>query len=72
MSAVRYEEIDLTDGNVTGGEMTAWTFGVNWHWNPNMRMMFNFMQAETTVPGAVTGTFTGDTTAFGIRWQVDF
>ena len=70
--ALRYEEIDLTDAGVTGGEASAWTFGINWHWNPNMRVMFNVFYAETTVPGAIGGGFTGDTTAFGMRWQVDF
>jgi len=71
--AARYEEIDLTDGNITGGEATAWTVGINWHWNPNMRVMFNAMHAETTIPGVIAGTlFTGDTTAFGMRFQVDF
>ncbi len=51
--AARYEGIDLSDGNVDGGEMTAFTFGVNWHLNPNARIMLNYFIA--TIDGTPAG-----------------
>lgn len=70
--AARYEEIDLTDGAITGGEATAITLGVNWWWNPVTRVMLNYFYAETTIPGAVAGNFTGSVSGLGMRFQVDF
>lgn len=67
--AFRYDFIDLTDAGYTGGEMTVYTFGTNWHWNANMRVMFNVVFADADP--ASSGS-TGDTTAFEVRFQFDF
>lgn len=62
--AVRFDRIDLTDDDVTGGEMESWTGGVNWYLNPHTRVMLDYTQADVEDTGTV------DTLA--MRFQVDF
>ncbi|MCR5519657.1 MAG: hypothetical protein K6F21_04940 [Bacteroidales bacterium] len=38
----RYENMDLNDGNVYGGAAEAYTLGVNWHVNDNVKIMLNY------------------------------
>ncbi len=66
--AFRFDTVDLNDGNITGGEQTIITFGVNWHWNPNTRVMMNIMFAEIEPSGSASS----DVTTLIIRWQYDF
>jgi len=71
--AIRYDATDLTDGSARGGEMTTFTFGVNWYWNPNARMMFNYVFADidsTSGNGQVQGD--GSLNSVILRWQFDF
>ena len=49
--AARYSTIDLTDALVAGGEEDNWTVGANWYLTRNMRVMVNYVNAETK-PGA--------------------
>jgi len=44
--AYRLASLDLNDGTVTGGEGMSHTVGINWHWTPNTRVMFNFIFAD--------------------------
>lgn len=59
---VRYDSIDLNDGRaipgatplasstisgVLGGEMDAWTVGVNWYWRSNFKVMLNYVMLES-------------------------
>ncbi|WP_237607700.1 OprO/OprP family phosphate-selective porin [Roseimaritima sediminicola] len=48
--AVRYSTADFNDGvlgnGVFGGQGDAWTFGLNWWWNPNARMQFNYINGQ--------------------------
>jgi phosphate-selective porin OprO and OprP len=44
--AARYSTLNLNDGPVEGGELTDWTLGVNWHINPNIRVMANYVRAD--------------------------
>ena len=67
--AFRYDTIDLTDSGVTGGTQDTFTFGVNWYWNPHMRVMFNVIWADIG-DGAPLGE--GEITYFATRFQVDF
>jgi phosphate-selective porin OprO/OprP len=65
----RYDYIDLSDNGVRGGTLHDWTFGLNWYWNPNMRIMFNYIIADRNVdePG------NGDAVRiFGLRFHYDF
>jgi len=39
--AVRYSVADYSDEDVFGGEGEAWTYGLNWYWNPNARVQLN-------------------------------
>ena len=66
--AFRYSTIDLTDAGVVGGEQDTMTFGVNWYWNPNVRMVFNYIYADIT--DGVEGS--GKLNIVAIRWQFDF
>ena len=64
--AARYSQLDLNDGTIDGGKESNWTFGLNWHLNPNMRVMFNYINADTSAPDH------GSADIFGVRFQVDF
>ena len=50
--AVRWSYIDLDDAPVLGGYLDDLTFGVNWWLNPNMRVMFNYINADLNNPVA--------------------
>jgi phosphate-selective porin OprO/OprP len=50
---LRYDTIDLTDGNVVGGEMDSVTAGVNWYWRSNFKFMLNYVMVEQE-KGALT------------------
>ncbi|MBA2880985.1 phosphate-selective porin OprO/OprP [Desulfosalsimonas propionicica] len=43
---VRYSNLDLNDEAIEGGELSNLTLGVNWHLNPNVRMMLNYVYAD--------------------------
>jgi phosphate-selective porin OprO/OprP len=45
----RYDYIDLSDNGIRGGTLHDWTFGLNWYWNPNMRIMLNYIIADRNV-----------------------
>jgi phosphate-selective porin OprO/OprP len=67
--AFRYENIDLTDSGILGGVQDQLTFGVNWYWNPHMRVMFNFIWADISDGGPLGE---GELNIFAMRFQVDF
>ncbi len=66
--AARYQAIDLTDGNITGGEQETITLGVNYYANKYLRFMFNYSSAEVT--GGVNGD--EEPSAFMLRAAIDF
>lgn len=60
---LRYDAIDLNDGSVIpastptgasaidgvlGGEMNAYTFGVNWYWRSNFKFMLNYVKVDSS------------------------
>lgn len=64
---IRWASIDLNDDGVSGGEMDDLAVGVNWYWNPNTRLMVNF------VWGDIDGTAgPGELTVIQWRLQIDF
>jgi len=44
--ALRVSALDLRDGDITGGELTSTTMGLNWHLNNNVRTMLNYVRAD--------------------------
>jgi len=43
---LRYSGLDLDDGSISGGELDTITAGLNWHLNPNTRIMWNYVHAD--------------------------
>ena len=66
--AARWSYLDFTDPTINRGTLNDFTLGVNWHWNPYTRMMFNWIHPVGSDQAAGAGT--GDILA--MRWQVDF
>jgi phosphate-selective porin OprO/OprP len=62
--AARYSNLNLDDSPVCGGELDTCNLGVNWHLNPNVRAMFDYVMADLED--------IGDADAFMMRFQVDF
>ncbi len=63
--AARYARADLSEGTESGlGELAAFTAGLNWYWNPNVRLMFNYTHADITDLG------TEPTSIY--QWRVSF
>jgi len=62
--AARISMMDLTDGNVMGGEFLTFTGGVNWYLNPYTRVMVNY--SYTDVDGV------GTMNSFMTRFQISF
>ncbi|MCZ6574763.1 MAG: porin, partial [Planctomycetota bacterium] len=49
--AVRVDSSDLDDGAVMGNKGLTYYFGVNWHLNPNQRIMFNRVFSDIEAQG---------------------
>jgi len=62
--AFRYSELDLDDKDITGGRLENMTAGLNWHLNPNMRIMWNYVHADKE--------HVGEADMLLMRLQVDF
>jgi phosphate-selective porin OprO/OprP len=73
--AARYSYLDFTKAYPVTNENLAgllndFTLGVNWYWNPHMRMMVNYVHSWGTSPA--TPGQTAETDILAARWQVDF
>lgn len=66
--AARFSWLDLSDNGIHGGQLTDWTAGVNWYWNPYTKLVFNYVHAVASVPGSDQS----QTDMFGLRAQLDF
>ena len=63
----RYSYLDLTNLSINGGMVSDHTIGLNWYLNPNMRLMFNYVNST------VTDTIgQGNMSIFETRAQVNF
>jgi len=65
--AYRLSTIDLNDADITGGNATTHTLGLNWYLTPNMRVVLNYINAETRKDGT-----TGIENIFMTRYQYDW
>jgi phosphate-selective porin OprO and OprP len=71
----RLSYIDLTNGNINGGDMENLTSGVNWYLNPYCKCVFNHVLSWTqagVAPNAAAAGINTQTHIYGIRCQVDF
>ncbi len=76
--AARYSYADYTDDNIFGGIGKSVTLGLNWHWNPNARMQFNYIfghisdrQVADANPAVAVQT-SGKYQIVGTRFMIDF
>ena len=65
--AARYSNVDLN--NVGGGNLDQVTLGVNWYWNPNVRMMFDYIWADRDISAPAQA---GEVSIFAMRASLDF
>lgn len=66
--AARVSFIDLNDANVRGGQLTDFTAGLNWYWNPYSKFVVNYIHALADDP-----TFgQSNTNIYAARAQIDF
>ncbi len=73
--AARYSYADFNDDDIFGGKGESFTFGLNWYWNPNARMQFNYINGRIEDVETVAGPLaldSGDYNIFGARFMVDF
>lgn len=47
----RYDKINLDDAPVLGGDMSAWTLGVNWYWRSNFKVSLNQVMVDSSRRG---------------------
>jgi phosphate-selective porin OprO/OprP len=67
--AARYSWLDLNEGLAGNrGYYDGLSAGVNWHWNPYTRMMFDWVHEDVSL---ITGV-DGANDNFGMRWQIDY
>ena len=71
---LRYSDLDLTDGLVTGGSGHNWTAGANWYLTPNLRFMLNYIVTDHDELADANGAFEGDDDfrALYLRMQFHF
>jgi phosphate-selective porin OprO/OprP len=75
--AARYSNADYNSQGIFGGHGESFTFGLNWYWNPNARMQFNYITGKITDrnvadPGDPIDLQTGNYNIFGTRFMIDF
>ena len=49
--AARFSTVDLTDGDVRGGEVRDLTLGVNWYLNSTSKLKFNWIYSRVEDTG---------------------
>ncbi|MBL8797723.1 MAG: hypothetical protein JNM56_27745 [Planctomycetia bacterium] len=58
--AYRYSYLDLNDNGIDGGQLAQHTVGLNWYFNDNFKVQFNYLNiARNVAAPAVSGTVNG-------------
>lgn len=72
--AARYSHGDFSDADIFGGVGESLTLGVNWHWNANARMQFNYIDGRIDERAGVAapGLLAADYAIYGARFMIDF
>jgi len=65
---MRFGYLDLNDQAIQGGTIYNWTAGVNWFWNPNMKIQLNYILERRNQPGVAAAWINGA----GLRGAYDF
>lgn len=65
--AARFSSIDLDDDIVHGGKQDDITLGLNWYFNPNTKLMFNYIRALVD-----HDLYNANLDLFQMRAQIDF
>ena len=65
----RYDAINLNADGINGGVLHGFTFGLNWYWNPNMKVQLNYDLTHRSGVGDVPPGFIN---AWGLRYAMDF
>lgn len=76
----RINYLDLNDSGINGGQLVGHTLGLNWFWNPNSKVQFNWDIMDRSSPSAqpnLTGNVAGQGVhgtlyGFGVRFAADF
>lgn len=66
--AARYSYIDLNDEDIAAGSAESLTIGLNWYWNQNARMQFNYINGDAEQAGVADGTYD----IFGLQFEIFF
>jgi phosphate-selective porin OprO/OprP len=69
---LRYQYVCLSDHEINGGTLNALTFGVNWMFNPNARLYFNYDFAYRDFTNNLNNNASGWITGCGTRLAFDF
>ena len=73
--AGRFDQLDLQDKNVNGGEMKRMSLALNWYPNEDVRVMAGYTRAYDLSGGALRktdGTFADDIDVYTLRTQWAF
>ncbi len=68
--AARYTYGDLNDSGIVGGLLNEIALGVNWYWNPNFKVMANYI--NTTRHGVPLASGRGNVDAAMLVFAMDF
>ena len=76
--AARYSYLDLNDADIFGGEADSLTLGLNWYWNDNAGMQFNYVRGNIRDSAVVDGVggagvpIDSRYDILGMRFRLDF
>lgn len=73
--ALRLDQIDLEDADITGGEAKRASLALNWYLNPNVRVMLDYSTSYELNGGALIkadGSYADDIDVYALRTQWSF